>query len=291
MSAATASVCSPNQVMVARLQAQGYVANVPLLMRAIGDLDLETLREAFQLIVDRHEILRSRFAFVGGVLVQQAAQPYEVALVLEDVSGGPDPLGLAKMASSASCRQPFELDAPDRLRLTVYRLSAQDHVVTVIIDHLAADGMSLVEIGAEWRSLYQSIEAGTPFSVPATVPQYREFAAWQRGWVGSPDAEIHRIWWTDQLRGFRRGAPASSATAGTFQGGSLEFLIGTQTGRRLSGLCTRHRITPFMAMLSAYTLLLAGLTGEHDLLIATVRANRRRAASRSTIGHFANLIP
>jgi hypothetical protein len=291
MSAVPYSVCSPNQLMVARLQARGYVANVPFLLRATGDLELETLRDAFQLIVDRHDILRSRFAFIDGVLVNYAAEPYQVALALEDVSGSTAPLAAALVASGAACRQPFDLYGPDRLRLTVYRLSASDYVVTVIIDHLAADGMSLAQIGAEWRSFYQAIEAGTPFTASATVPLYRDFATWQQAWLASSDAETQRSWWTEQLRGFAWRDRDSSSSTGAFPARSLEFQLGAKIARQLSALCTRHRLRPFMAILSAYALLLADMNGEQDLLIATVRANRRRETARVTVGHFANLIP
>ena len=285
------SLCSPNQVMVARLHARGYIANVPFLLRAIGDLNLETLRDALQLIVDRHEILRSSFALVDGLLVQHGALPHEIALTFRDVSDTPDPLAAAKTASAATCRQAFDLDGTERLRLTVYRLAAQDHVIAVIIDHLAADGMSLAQIAGEWRSFYQAIEAGTPFTVPATMPQYRDFAAWQRAWLQSPEGEQERVWWADQLRGFARPERAPELQAGPFKARTLDFHLDFRTASRLSRLCTRHRLTPFMGMLSAYALLLAALSGEGEILVATVRANRRRESSRSTIGQFANLIP
>jgi arthrofactin-type cyclic lipopeptide synthetase C len=277
--------------MVARLHARGYVANVPFLLRATGALNLETLRDALQLIVDRHEILRSSFGSVDGVLVQYGPEPCAVGLDLVDISGEPNPLASAKSAAGASCRLAFAIDAPMRLRLTVYRLSAQDHLIAVIIDHLAADGMSLAEIGNAWRSFYQAIEAGTPFTVPAIVPQYRAFAGWQRAWLQSPAGEAERIWWADQLRGFARSERAPELHAGPFAARVFDFVLDTQTTARISRLCVRHRLTPFMVMLSVYALLLAALSCDDEILVATVRANRRQPETRATVGQFANLIP
>jgi hypothetical protein len=281
-------VCSSNQAMVARLKAHGYIANVPFLLRAVGKLDFEILREALQLVVDRHEILRSPFAVQGGVLVQHAPEPYRLRLCFQDLSAVPDPIGGAKKDIAAGCRRSFELDTPGRLSVDVYRLAPDDHLIAIIIDHLAADGMSLGILGAEWRGLYQSLEARAPFAVPLEVPQYRAFMEWQRAWLAGADAEAQRGWWASQLSGMKERPPNTDG-AGFRPAKTIE--LSREGGRRLSRLCVRHRLTPFMAMLAAYALLLAALTGDDDLLIATVRANRRHETARGTIGHFANLIP
>ena len=247
--------------------------------------------EGEMLVVDRHEILRSPFGLVDGVLVQYGPEPCEVGLRAADVSGASDPLAAAKSAASASCREAFDLAVPLRLRLTAYRLSAQDHVIVVIIDHLAADGMSLAEIGNAWRSFYQAIGAGTPFTAPAIMPQYRAFAAWQRDWLLSPDAETERGWWADQLRGYARAERAPDLHTGPFAARTIDFVLDKRTTARVSRLCVGHRLTPFMVILSAYALLLAALSGEDEILVATVRGNRRRPEARSAVGQFANLIP
>ena len=291
MTGAGATVCSPNQVMVARLQARGFAANVPLLLRARGDLDRDTLREALQMVVDRHAILRATFEFDGDLLMQKPDRPCAVVMKWEDLADLPDPLTEAQAAIRRTCREVFDSNEAIRLRPFVYRLGVQDHLIAVVFDHLAADGMSLATVIAEWRAFYQAIEAGTPPTVSGLAQQYSAFATWQRDWLHSIHAERHRVWWTNQLRDLPGSAVMGVRSGGPFVARAIAFDLGATVSRQISTLCVRHRVTPFMALLAAYLPLVGSLVSERTVLIATVRANRSREDFRGTVGHFANLTP
>jgi hypothetical protein len=133
----------------------GYVSNISFLLGARGRLRIDALREALQLIIDRHAVLRSVFAVSGEMLVQQPLEGVAVALPVADLAAA-----LSEIATDGE--RPFAGGDVPRLRGHVFRLGPDDHVVSIIVDHLAADGVSLGILAAEWRSLYQSIKAGTP---------------------------------------------------------------------------------------------------------------------------------
>jgi hypothetical protein len=170
-------VCSLNQQMVARLQAQGYVANLPLLLRASGALDLDILADALQIVLDRHEILRSLFAVVGSTLMQGAPSPCPADLKFRNLAEDEDPVTAARAACAELCRMPFALDTARRLVVAAFRLGERDHMIAACADHLAADGMSLGTLGMEWRASYQSIEWGVPPQLLMNPPQYRTFSS------------------------------------------------------------------------------------------------------------------
>jgi hypothetical protein len=275
--------------MVARLQAQGYVANVPFLLRASGKLEFEILSDALQLVVDRHEVLRSALIIAGKTLLQGAPEPFPVRLAFRDLADRESPIAAAQADCAVACRTPFPLDVPCRLVVTVYRLGVDDHLIASVFDHLAADGMSLGILGMEWRTGYQAIEGGSPLQLAPVAPQYRVFAERQREWLKSPEAEGLRSWWAECLRGHE---PAdSSANDGVRPATSLEFSLAYEVGRAVSRLCTRYKLTPFMVVLAAYAVLLAGLEENGDVIVATVRANRRDPATAGMVGNLANLIP
>jgi hypothetical protein len=288
MTARNRTPCSANQQMVADLLARDYVFNVPCLLRAIGVLRIDVLRDALQLVVERHEILRCGFVRLAGTLFQDPTVSVEVAVPLIDVSDAEAPLEAALAEIAADCRVSFALARVPRLRATVFRLAANDHVVSIIIDHLAADGVSLGIVMGELRCLYQAIEAGTPHGFPAPAPQYRDFALWQRAWLQGAQAAAQRAYWRDHLADLplpidERPPPALHET--------VAFTLAAETTAALASLCVRHKVTPFMALLTVYAPLLAATTGGWDLVIGTVRANRRRPQANGVVGHFANLIP
>ncbi len=281
--------CTANQLMVARLQGRGYVSNIPFLLRATGSLRPDILRDALQLVVDRHDVLRSIFAFSADRLTQTPIDGVAVALPLTDLSQAADPLAAALSEVAADGARPFDLSVLPRLRGRIFRLGQYDHVVSLVVDHLAADGLSLAVIGAEWRSFYQAIAAGTPFEMSAIAPQYRDYALWQQRWLGGPDAErLRRACLVD----FDGLPPRTTGAIAAADAAELrQFELDPGITRRLSALCVKFRIKPFAAMLACYAPLLFVATGERDLLVGTVRANRRRPETATMVGHFANLIP
>jgi arthrofactin-type cyclic lipopeptide synthetase C len=290
MSPGTAFPCTANQMMVARLQAKGYVSNVPLLLRATGQLRQDSLREALQLIVDRHEVLRSVFTGSGDTLTQTPVEGVGIGpLPIMDMSHVADPMAAALDEVGADGQHPFDMTGPSRLRARLFRLGPDEYLVSLLIDHLAADGLSLGIITAEWRSFYQSLVAGTPFEIPAIAPQYRDFAHWQRDWLKGSEAEQLRTDWLNGLDGME--AQATVAAAAPYTAQLLSFQLDAGAARHLSALCVKHRIKPFAGVLACYAALLSVGTGEYDLIIGTVRANRRRPDTPQMVGHFANLVP
>jgi hypothetical protein len=289
MSPGKAFPCTANQMMVARLQAKGYVSNVPLLLRATGQLRPDILGEALQLIVDRHEVLRSMFTGSGDALAQTPVADVRIGpLPIADMSHHRDPLAAALDAIGADGKCPFDMSVPSRMRAKLFRLGPDDHLVSLLIDHLAADGLSLGIVTAEWRSFYQALVAGTPFDVPPIAPQYRDFAFWQRAWLKGSEAEQLRETWLAGLDGVE---PQPAVATAPYTAELLSFQLDAGAARCLSSICVRHRVKPFVGVLACYAALLSVGTGENDLIIGTVRANRRRPDTQEMVGHFANLVP
>jgi hypothetical protein len=288
MSESRSFPCTASQLMVGRLQAKGYISTVPLLLRATGPLRSDILRDALQSVVDRHEVLRSVFTGAGETLAQTPVEHVRLEpLTIVDISHRADPLAAALDAVGAEARRPFDAADPIRVRAGIFRLGADDHLVSLLIDHLAADGASLAIVTAEWRSFYRALAAGAPADLPP-APQYRAFALWQRDWLESDEAEELRAAWIASLQGLEL-EPSPAATL--FRAELRPFDLDEKAGRNLSAICDAYRLKPFTVMLACYAALLTNATGEYDMIISTVRANRRRPDTPAMIGHFANLIP
>jgi hypothetical protein len=289
MSAGMSFPCTANQIMVARLQAKGYVSTVPLLLRATGALCPAPLRNALQLVVDRHEVLRSVFTGTADTLMQAPLDRSSLPpICVTEVSHLADPLAAAIAAVGADARRQFAADDPIRLRARIFRLGVNDHLVSVLIDHLSADGASLGIVTREWRNFYRVLVTGAPFEIPPAAPQYGAYALWQRAWLESDEAEDLRAAWIASLEDVEPESPASTAPK---RPELRSFELDPKAGRSIARICEAYQLKPFVVMLACYAALLTLATGEYDLIISTVRENRRRPGARAMIGHFANLVP
>lgn len=73
-----------------------------------------------------------------------------------------------------------------------------------------------------------------------------------------------------------------------FTGASLEVGIDAHLVQSLKHVAERHGCTLFMTLLAAWSVVLARLSGQDDLVIGSVLANRTRAEVEPLVGFFVN---
>jgi hypothetical protein len=148
-----------------------YHSGLPL--RLTGPLDVAALRCALRLLVDRHEILRTRFAERDGQGVQLVEEPSDVDLpVLEATEAE------LERVLTAQYERPFDLTAAPPLRTVLVRLAPDEHVLLVTAHHILVDGWSMGLLVAELAELYRAAVAGEPPALAPLPVQYADFAAW-----------------------------------------------------------------------------------------------------------------
>jgi len=255
---------------------------IPLVLRLRGPLDVDRLQSAFDTVVARHEILRTRFpADAGGRPRVEVAESGKVELRR---LSAPDETG-ARDLVSAELARPFAIATETPLRALLVRLAHDDHVLLVTLHHIAGDGWSLEILTGELRALY----AGeTP---PEPAVQYGDFALWQRT---RPADEADLAFWRARLAGVppidlpldgRRGAVA------TFEGDSRTFEIGPGLLAAVTDLARAHDATLYMVVLAVYQVLLGRHSGQSDFAVGTPAGGRPRSELERLIGPFFNMLP
>ncbi|WP_163871140.1 non-ribosomal peptide synthetase, partial [Myxococcus eversor] len=136
-----------------RLEPGGVAYNVPTALRLDGPLDVEALERAFAEVVRRHESLRTCFPDEGGVPVQVIQPP--TAFQLRRVEQPKDEATLLRWVSEEVAR-PFDLTRGPLLRVTLVRLSAESHVLVVVLHHIVSDGWSTEVLVREVAALYEA---------------------------------------------------------------------------------------------------------------------------------------
>lgn len=90
------------------------------------------------------------------------------------------------------------------LRAKLVRLSKDEHLLSLIVHHIAFDGWSLGILNRELSVLYTAFSKGqsSPFS-PLPI-QYLDYAYWQQRWLNSDKIKAQSDYWREELA----GAPA-----------------------------------------------------------------------------------
>lgn len=270
--------------------------NVRSVVQLDGKLDIALLERCLNVIVSRHEVLRTTFRVVDGRPVQVLSPPAPLPLPIIDITPARSafPVELATRLAAEEGEQPFDLVRGPLLRVVLVRCHEERHVLVVTMHHIIADGWSVQVFFKELTRLYQTRgrEEGV---LPALPIQYADFAEWQETWLQTGVLKEQLAYWRQQLANvpetltlpLDRPYPQLQ----TFHGGHVPFALSDTITQALRSVGRASSATLFMVLLAAYTLLLHCYTEQTDIVIGSPIANRSRPELEGLIGIFVNTLP
>jgi amino acid adenylation domain-containing protein len=274
----------------------GDFLNMPYAYRLEGRLDLPALRLAVQEIVRRHAVLRSGFVDADDEPRQFVRYHVKVKIPLIDLSGlGPERESeRVERLSHADAVQCFDLEKPPLLRVKILRLSADKHLLLVTMHHLVTDQWSMGVFRKELGLLYAAFSSGltSPLTNPAF--QFSDFVLWQHRLLSAGALSRSLDYCMRQLgepsprldfHGTER--PRKKARYHSTRK-PFEVDDGLFTGIR--SFAADKNCTPFMVFLTGLFVWVHRLTGESDVRIATLVANRTQPGTEGLIGYFVNAV-
>ncbi len=264
-------------------------------LRLRGELHVAALQGALDGIVARHEALRTRFVAQDGSPVQVIAEPRAVPLTILDLTpfAADDREAALHRILTTEAQRPFDLTRDLLLRATLVRLAAAEHVLCLVVHHIAADGWSLEILFRDLATLYEAAKGEHPSALPALPLQYADYAVWQREWLQGEVVEALLAYWRRQLADLtplelptdRPRPPRPSS-----RGDALRFVLSAELTDKLWALARQEGVTLYMLLLAAFLTLLSRYTGQDDLAVGTPVANRDRVEIEPLIGFFVNTL-
>ena len=277
-----------------QLQPGSPLYNIPIAVRLEGALDAAVLEQAFNQILCRHEILRTRFNLQNGEPVQIVAPSLTLNLPVVDLQlrleNGRETEARRLLAEEA--RLPFDLQRLPLLRVKLLRLAAREHILVLTVHHIIFDGWSLTICFRELAAIYERLRAGNRTDLPDPPIQYAEFAVWQRERVRLVGPEL--AWWKRRLGGVlpTLELPTDRPRPGvqTYRGAVESVALPGSLRGALQLLCQQTGVTLFTALLAAFQTLLHRYTGQDDVLVGSPSVNRIPTETENVIGLFTNTL-
>ncbi|KAJ5629032.1 hypothetical protein N7490_011260 [Penicillium lividum] len=263
---------------------------IPHATRFRGELQLEALNAALSAVVERQESLRTTFTSQSGVGLQFVSpfQPQSLKVV-DMTSASKDELmsGIYQLQNT-----PMDL-TKECWRATLFRLSPTDHVLSIVLHHIIADGWSfdifVKSLGRYYNAVVRgqsALDVDAPLSI-----QYRDFTVWQRQEKSSVHGE-QLAYWERQLNGSQpleflcdKHRPAMLSG----EAGWLPLNIDGSLYQNLHRFCRSHQVTPFSVLLAAFRAMHFRLTGAGDATVGIPAAARTCTELEDLIGYFGNV--
>ena len=258
-----------------------------------GTLQSKSLEKAFQTVIDRHEILRTRFVETDGTPVQQVTDGIAFRLAVIDIQKVPEEQRetFVQRIAAEQAAMPFDLTRPDLLRATLVQVEKQRAFLVFTVHQICFDGWSIRLLGREIGEVASAIEASRAPDLSDLPLQYGDYALWQEDYFAHSDFGAETDFWLKQLDGTRyfevqgdHPRPAKRTTNVSL----LSCDLSAEFGKRLEAEAQRNGMSPFSFGAGIVSAVLHRFTGENQVLFGTQIAGREDVDLEALIGVFIN---
>ncbi|MEH1770525.1 MAG: amino acid adenylation domain-containing protein [Nostoc sp.] len=275
-------------------------------VRLTGELNFGVLQKSLNAIVTHHEALRTNFiSSSDGSPIQVISPSRPVELTVIKLRAGENNFNqgskIATQTLSLSCTEAinnvstaFNLESDLMLRATLFQVNEQEHILLLVMHHIASDGWSMGILWQQLAAVYESFLNNNPFPLAKLPIQYTDFAIWQRQWLSGEVLSNQVNYWKTQL------ADATTVLelptdylrppVQTYRGAAKSLMLPQNLSASLTALSRQESVTLFMTLLAAFGTILHRYTGQEDILIGSPIAGRNRSEIESLIGFFINTV-
>ncbi|HLP46996.1 MAG TPA: amino acid adenylation domain-containing protein [Candidatus Kapabacteria bacterium] len=254
--------------------------NMTAVLEWHGVLNREGVESTFQRLIARHESFRTSFHTHNGQAVQQIHPQvkFEIEYNHEaDIDTG-----------TKNFIKPFDLGQAPLLKVRLSEISPGRHLLMVDMHHIISDGVSVQLAMRDFMRLYGGED------LPPLGFQYKDYSQWQNEPQQKEILKKQRGYWIEEFAG---DVPVLSLPLDyprpllqSFDGETVHFELNTEETRGLRATAKKIQGTLYMVLLALYTVFLAKMTGQEDIVVGTPVAGRRHKDLEEIIGNFVNTL-
>lgn len=270
--------------------------NIGSANRVLGHLEPDAMHKAFNYVVARHELLRTRFIEIEGKPHMVIEPKLELPMAFVDLTHMPKEARLAasKQETARWILKPFNVETGPCLSLIIIKLDEDDHVVLAVVHHLLTDWWSFQVLFSELYSAHKAFCEHREPRLPALPIQFKDYAAYRNAWRDSAGFKEQLNYWLNHLDGaptvldlpLDKPRPAIQSHAG-----SREFFeIDKDLTNRLRAMGREINATTLMTLLAANFVFFSRYTGQKDLLIGSSTTNRELPELSRMLGYLLNIL-
>lgn len=272
-----------------------------------SEVNIDHLNQAFNLIISRHESLRTIFPVKDGIARQVVLEQLDFAISCLDLNHVEDqihdnqssPQSSPQEIANAICQReaetPFDLATGPLLRVTLVTLSEQEHILLLTMHHIISDGWSIGVMLRDLNHILACLREGQSPELSPLPIQYVDYSHWQKKRLEENGLLEQQLkYWQQKLEGvpafldLKTDYPRPAVQ--TAAGAKHYFSLDADITRQLQTLSNQQGGTLFMTLLAVFSALLCRYTGQTDICLGSPIANRQNQETEGLMGMFVNTL-
>ncbi len=274
------------------------VYNIPTLLKFESEPDINILERALNLLIERHEILRTSFSFEEGKILQKINKPQDCIIHIK-IFELENEININEGVPSSiilEINKPFDLKIAPLLRCSIYKNVNQPEIfLCIVFHHIVVDLHSKIIFEKELSTLYNSLLHNNIPILEDIPNQYSDYSKWHNDWLKGSIAQslisdLHKflppINTVIELP-FDYQRPKFSQ-----QKGSRKFFsFSADISLQIKEFAIKQSTNTFMVFLTVYSILLHRLSQQNTIVIGVPFSNRKDDRYKNTFGPFVNALP
>ncbi|MBC7888347.1 MAG: amino acid adenylation domain-containing protein [Ferruginibacter sp.] len=257
-----------------------------------GDLNMVVFRQAFDKVIERHEILRTIFVEIDGAPRQKILSLKASGFIIEevDLQNKPGPEAFLKNWLEADARQAFDLSEGPLLRATIFREASHKFILVFTIHHIISDGWSKAIFIKEVLHYYKAFNTGVENNLSPLAIQYKDYAAWH-----SAAFEMQGQYWKSL---YEKEIPVLNFPVDferpavlTFFGAMLKLRLTVSLTQDLRRKAIEHNMSLNNLLFAGYGLLVGRYSNQEEVVVGSLSSGRSHVDLENLIGVFINFLP
>ncbi|MCW3072411.1 MAG: erythronolide synthase, Aspartate racemase [Bacteroidetes bacterium] len=273
-----------------RVQKESLAYNMIAAFEVTGMLDAAAMKTAFDLVVRRHESLRTVLMEEDGLVRQKINAPESISLEMIDATGSGQSFE-ARYKKEAT--RIFDLEKGPLTIAALFKIRADQHYFLLNAHHIITDGWSMNVLLNEIKAAYNYLCEGRQPVLSALPYQYKDFATWQNTQIAEGSMRESKAYWEAQ---FSTSFPPHTIEPDHHEGRDVSktinksIVLNADTTQVLRAIFIREDATMFMGIVAFFNLLLFRYTGRTDIVVGFPVAGRNRADQENQLGLYVNTL-
>ena len=283
--------------IVSQSEKASIAYNMPGRTDLAGAYNIESLRKAIDVTIDRHDSLRTVFRKdESGEIKQWVLDRKDLGFKIKYKDFGKDQNSYEKAEAfiNEDSFKPFDLKNGPLLRATLLKVKEDKYIFYFNMHHIISDGWSLSVLAKDAFSYY---EAFTENREPALSPlkiQYKDYSAWQLAQLSEEGFQKHKEYWTKSLSGelplLDLPSTKPRPKVKTNNGHCLQAYINANVTGKLKEYSEENGGSLYMGLLAGWNILMYHYTKQKDIIIGSSVAGRNHADLEDQIGFYSNTL-